>query len=231
MGAVYAVTDQDGTRYALKVLLDATDVTHTKRFLREATASAQIDSPHVAKVHDSGVLDDGSPFILMELLHGEDLADLVGARGPLPADEAIQLLLPVLDVLEQAHGKGMVHRDIKPANVFNATLPDGTRCVKLLDFGISKPALTGVAPMTQLTQTGTVLGSPDYMAPEQLVSSSDVDARTDIWAIGVTLHELLTGQGAFGGTTLAELITAIMRDAPRPSDKRVRTCIPSSRRS
>ncbi len=215
MGAVYAVTDTDGASYAVKVLLDLSDETMTKRFVREAQATARLAGENVARIYGSGTLADGTPYLLMELLRGEDLADLVHRRGALSVQEAVSYVLEVSGVLGEAHALGMVHRDIKPANLFVATRPDGTRCAKLLDFGISKPALNTVAPVTQLTQNGTILGTPQYMAPEQLLSSTDVDARADIWAIGVTLQELLTGCSAFRGDTLAEVVTAIMRDPPR----------------
>lgn len=216
MGAVYAVRDASGAAYALKVLLDASNELLRKRFVREGKAAAALSSAHATRVFGSGTLDDGAPYLLMELLAGEDLWDVVHKRGPLSAQHAVDYILQAGEALTEAHRLGMVHRDIKPANLFLATQPDGTRCVKLLDFGISKTALSTVAPMTQLTQTGSVLGSPEYMSPEQLLSSSDVDARADVWSMGATLHELLSASNAFAGDTLAEIVTAIMRDAPRP---------------
>lgn len=220
MGAVYAVQDDHGQSFALKVLLDATDATLAKRFAREAQTTAKLSSQHVPRIWGTGILPDGSPYILMELLHGEDLAEMLARQGTLTAREMVVHVLQACDALAEAHRLGMVHRDIKPANLFVATLPSGERCVKLLDFGISKLALNPVAPMTQLTQTGSFLGSPEYMAPEQLLSSTDVDCRADLWALGVTMHELLAGTLPFQGDTVAELISSIMRDPPRSLRRR-----------
>ena len=227
MGAVYAARDErSGGSVALKVLLDTDDPTLRKRFLREAKIAATLTSEHVPRIFGTGELEDGTPYMLMELLEGEDLWDVVHRRGPLAPEQAVDYVLQAGEALREAHALGMVHRDVKPSNLFLATRADGTRIVKLLDFGISKPALSTTAPVTQLTQTGSVLGSPEYMSPEQLVSSSDVDGRSDIWSLGATLHELLTGHPAFAGNTLAEVVSAIMRDPPS-SLREVRPDTPS----
>ncbi len=218
MGAVYAARDPSGAPCALKILLDGDHPTLRKRFLREARAAARLSSEHATRVLDAGELADGTPYLVMELLVGRDLCDVLREDGPLAVADAIDFTLQAAEALGEAHRLGMVHRDIKPANLFLTTRADGSRCVKLLDFGLSKPALATLAPMTQLTQQGSMLGSPEYMSPEQLVSSADVDARADVWSLGATLHELLTGSPAFAGDTLTDVATSILREPPRPID-------------
>lgn len=216
MGVVYAARDPSGAEVALKVVLDASDEEMCKRFIREARAASALVSEHTTRVYASGTLDDGSPYMVMELLSGQDLHDFLLERGPLGVDDAIDVIAQVGDALGEAHELGMVHRDVKPANVFVRVRADGRLIAKLIDFGVSKTALGELAPVTQLTQMGTILGSPHYMSPEQLVSSSDVDARADIWSLGATLHEMLSGVGPFAGNTVAEVVSAVLRDPPHP---------------
>lgn len=216
MGYVVAARHETlGELYAVKLLVDADDETLRKRFMREARAAARITSAHIAKVFDVGEMHGGAVYMVMELLEGEDLDDRLVKQGPLAIDEAVGYLIQACEALSEAHGLGIVHRDIKPGNLFLAKTPSGRRMVKLLDFGISKDSVPGAQPVTKLTDVGDVLGSPLYLAPEQLVSSSDVDARADIWSLGVTLFELLTGKGAFDGATMTDLYTAILRHDPR----------------
>lgn len=185
------------------------------RFANEARSASRIQSEHVAKVLDVGALDSGEPYMVMEYLEGSDLSKWVRQRGPLAVPEAIDHLLQACEALAEAHVAGIVHRDLKPANLYLTRRADGSNCVKVLDFGISKAALAGDQPSSQhLTQTSSVLGTPGYMAPEQLRSSKHVDARTDIWAIGVILHELLTGRLAFQGSTVPEVYAAILASPP-----------------
>lgn len=187
------------------------------RFANEARSASRIQSEHVARVLDVGALDSGEPYMVMEYLEGADLAKLVKQRGPLAIDEAVDHLLQACEALAEAHVAGIVHRDLKPANLYLTRRADGSNCVKVLDFGISKASLAGDEPAAQnLTQTSSVLGTPGYMAPEQLRSSKHVDARTDIWALGVILHELLTGRLAFHGTTVPEVYAAILASPPEP---------------
>lgn len=214
MGVVYAVRDPAGAELALKIVLDASNEEMRKRFIREAQAAGALVSEHATRVYASGTLDDGAPYMVMELLTGQDLHDHLLAHGPLGVDDAIDVIKQVGDALGEAHELGLVHRDVKPANVFVRARADGRLVAKLIDFGVSKTALTELAPVTQLTQMGTILGSPHYMSPEQLVSSSDVDARADIWSLGATFHELLTGVGPFAGNTVAEVVSAVLRDPP-----------------
>jgi serine/threonine-protein kinase len=213
-----------GERVAIKLLRPE----HTmkldvvSRFFREARASVRVKSDHVVRVLDVGTTGDGSPFIVMEYLDGVDLAALIAGRGPLPVAVAVDYVLQACDAIAEAHGLGIVHRDIKPSNLFLTTDRGGGPCIKVLDFGISKALTDGEV---DLTQTQTVLGSPQYMAPEQMRSSRRVDARTDVWALGVTLHELLTGRAPFESPAMAELCAMILQDDP-PKMAAVRPDVP-----
>jgi serine/threonine-protein kinase len=218
MGAVFAAHHELLQQsVALKVMLaEAADSDQAGvRFLNEARAAARIEGDHVARVLDVGLLPDGAPYIAMELLDGSDLAHLIAARGPLPGPEAVDYVLQALQALAQAHALGIVHRDLKPANLFLARRRDGSQVVKVLDFGISKAIdpLSGMSPST-LTRSSSLLGSPLYMAPEQLRSAKKVDQRADVWAVGVILFELLAGRPPFDGQTLAEVFAAILERQP-----------------
>ncbi len=199
---------------AIKILRASDEPTLGERFLREARAASQIGSQHVARVFDVGSLGDGTPYMVMELLQGCDLDQLVAQEGPLPVARAVAYVLQACEALSEAHSVGIVHRDLKPANLFLAQRPDGSEIIKLLDFGISKQLANATTSPSALTATNSILGSPQFMAPEQLVSSRDVDLRADIWSLGVVLHELLTGSPAFPAVTVAEMYTAILRDDP-----------------
>lgn len=200
-----------GQRLAIKLMRADADPVWRRRFLREAQAASRIESEHVARVFDVGVTEEGVPFLVMEYLEGRDLAEVI-ADGPLSIEDALTFTIHACRALGAAHDLGIVHRDVKPANLFLTRRDDGRPCVKLLDFGISKHQLEiGCS----LTGTHAVLGSPQFMSPEQLASCRDVDPRADVWSLGATLFELLTGEHVFEGTSLAELCTAIMRDAPR----------------
>jgi serine/threonine-protein kinase len=187
------------------------------RFRKEARAVAAIQSEHVARVLDAGHLGDGTPFMALELLEGDDLEQVLQKRPwPLPTREVIDWILQALEGLAEVHALGMVHRDLKPANLFLARLRDGDSIVKILDFGISKQC--GLDLLSQsasnLTATSTIVGSPMYMAPEQLRDAKRVDARADIWAIGAVLYELLAGRPPFWAENIAQLICAVLHDAP-----------------
>jgi len=184
------------------------------RFANEARSAGKIQSEHVARVLDVGVLDDGSPYMVMEYLEGTDLAGLIRQRKGLPGPEAIEYVLQACEALAEAHVAGIVHRDLKPANLFLTRRADGSPCVKVLDFGISKAALSSDPAGHALTRTSAVLGSPSYMAPEQLKSARQADPRTDIWALGIILHELMTGEVAFRADTVPELYVSILQAAP-----------------
>jgi serine/threonine-protein kinase len=185
-----------------------------QRFAREARAAAKIRGEHVARVIDVGDLPSGSPYIVMEYLDGEDLARRLHERGPLPIAETVGYMLQACEALAEAHAAGIVHRDLKPPNLFLARSA-GRATVKVLDFGISKTLEEDAVTGRNLTSTSMVMGTPHYMSPEQLRSSRDVDARSDIWALGVVLFELLAGEPPFDGENTTAIITAIVLDEPR----------------
>lgn len=216
MGVVVAARNLErDQQVAIKVLRGQASTIWRKRFLREARAASRIDNEHVARVFDVARLDDGTLYMVMELLKGRDLSDIVHEEGALSVEDTVRYGLQACAALEAAHAVGIVHRDVKPANLFLTRRDDDSPCIKLLDFGISKEAgaETMIVPGS-LTGTHAVLGSPQFMSPEQLVSSRDVDARTDIWSLGATLFELLTCVPPFPQESLAELYSAILRDPP-----------------
>lgn len=211
VSAIHETLDE---RVALKFLLPEAlqSKEAVERFLREARAAVKIRSEHVARVTDVGTLDSGSPYMVMEYLDGVDLARYVESVGPLPVQEAVEYVLQACEALAEAHALGIVHRDLKPANLFRTVRADGTPAIKLLDFGISKI----VTPDASITRTSSMMGSPLYMAPEQMTSAKHVDARADVWALGIILHELLAGEVPFGGETIPELCAKILTEPPRP---------------
>jgi serine/threonine-protein kinase len=219
MGVVVAAKHMHlDQRVALKFLLPdlATNAETVARFAREARAAVKIQSEHVGRVIDVGTLDSGSPYMVMEYLEGSDLSDVLRSRGPLPWQEAIDYVLQACEAIAEAHVSGIVHRDLKPANLFLIRRADGSPCIKVLDFGISKALESDGRSGPALTQTSALMGSPKYMSPEQLKSSRDVDARTDIWALGIILYELLSGEGAFRADTAPQLYVSIIQDPPQP---------------
>jgi serine/threonine-protein kinase len=185
-----------------------------ERFSREARAAAKIRSEHIANVFDVGTLPDGTPFIVMEYLAGKDLADYLHQEGALPIDVAVEYIMQACEALAAAHAHGIVHRDIKPENLFLTQQAQGMSMIKVLDFGISKIALP--RGKRDLVRTQMALGSPVYMSPEQIRRSDQVDARSDIWAVGCVLFELLTGVTAFDEPSLLELSAAILEREPVP---------------
>lgn len=185
-----------------------------ERFAREARAAAKIRSEHIANVFDVGTLDDGTPYIVMEYLAGKDLADYLHQEGALPISVAVEYIMQACEALAAAHAHGIVHRDIKPENLFLTQQAQGMAIIKVLDFGISKIALP--RGKRDLVRTQMALGSPVYMSPEQIRRSDQVDARSDIWAVGCVLFELLTGVTAFDEPSLLELSAAILEREPVP---------------
>ncbi|HEX4512876.1 MAG TPA: serine/threonine-protein kinase [Polyangiaceae bacterium] len=236
MGVVVVATHaQLDERVAIKLLLpEALQNAETvARFQREARAAVRIKSEHVARVIDVGTVDydphvgaqlqaelgvplaPGAPFMVMEYLEGQDLSGVLRASGPLSVADAVAYLAQAIEAIAEAHSLGIIHRDLKPSNLFLTRRPDGTPLVKVLDFGISKangPNMTDAG----MTTTSAVLGSPMYMAPEQMIASREVDGRTDVWSLGVVLYQLLTGRGPFNGTTMTELCARILQEPHAP---------------
>ena len=214
MGVVVAARHmQLDEQVALKFLLPEALANQdaVRRFEREARAAVKIKSEHVARVTDVGTLESGSPFMVMEYLSGNDLGDYLSQKGPLGAEEAVESVLQACEAIAEAHSMGIIHRDLKPANLFRIVRADGTPSIKVLDFGISK-----VQGDHAMTHTSSMMGSPQYMSPEQMTAAKTVDARADIWAMGVILLELLTGKTPFDGDTIPELCVAILHSEPPP---------------
>jgi len=203
---------------AVKIL--SPDLPHTptivERFLTEAKAAAKVDCPNVARVMDVGTLKSGLPYMVMERLDGCDLEELLRLEGQLAIGDAVDYVLQALAGLAHAHTLGIIHRDLKPANLFLAHQPDGTAIIKILDFGIAK-----LDHGNRMTKAGQAVGSPTYMSPEHIRASDHVDHRTDIWAMGVVLYELLTGQPPIEEDGVGETIAAVLaRRAPFARTKR-----------
>ena len=225
MGVVVLATHlQLDERVAIKFLLpQALQMPEAvARFAREARAAVKIKSEHVARVTDVGTLDTGCPYMVMEYLHGRDLAQVVQDRGPLPIEEAVDCLLQACEAIAEAHALGIVHRDLKPSNLFLTHRADGSACVKVLDFGISKTTgMAGSGPDLGMTRTTAVMGSPLYMSPEQMASARNVDVRTDIWALGAILFELCTGQVPFAADTMPQLCAMVLQEPAPPLRNRL----------
>jgi len=186
-----------------------------ERFRREARAAAKVHSEHVVRVFDIGLLEDRTPYMVMELLEGSDLGQELQQRGPFPLGEAVDCILQALDAIAEAHAAGIVHRDLKPSNLFRAEQRDGTRIIKVLDFGISKLLGAPESRAAALTHSRSFVGSPLYTSPEQLCSARDVDTRADIWSLGAILYELLTGRPPYSGESLPELCVAVLSEVPQ----------------
>jgi serine/threonine protein kinase len=216
MGVVFvARQDRLDRRVAIKFLLPEamSSPSAVARFERESRAAAALLSDHATRVHDVGHLASGEPYMVMELLLGEDLAVMLQRRGPLPVPEVIDIVVQVCDAIAEAHSIGVVHRDLKPANIFLVKRPNGKPIVKVLDFGISKARGTTGA---SLTGSASLMGSPHYMSPEQVREARTVDGRADIWALGVTLYELLTGRPPFPAQAIGETCAQILTLEPDP---------------
>jgi len=218
MGFVVAANHIElGEKVALKFL--RTDCLSNQelvgRFSREARASVKIKSEYVARVFDVGSLPNGAPFIVMEYLDGKDLYEVVHENGPLPIRTATEYMMQACEALAVAHAAGIVHRDVKPENLFLTKRATGMDIIKVLDFGISKVALTGSVfdSNIPLIKTMMPMGSPVYMSPEQIRASSDIDSRTDIWSLGCVLFELLTGHAPFEAPSITLLTATILEQA------------------
>jgi serine/threonine-protein kinase len=209
-----------GERVAIKFLLPHAlarpDV--VKRFMQEGQAAAKMKSEHIARVRDVGTLDSGAPYLVMEYLDGEDLGAVLRVKRTLPVDVAVGYILQACEALADAHAAGVIHRDLKPGNLFLTRKNDGTPVIKIIDFGISKVGVTGdgLPPIGngEMTETAMMMGSPLYMAPEQMASARDVDGRSDIWSLGIILHTLLTGQPPFKAASVMQVYELIIAGAP-----------------
>jgi hypothetical protein len=211
-GTVVAATHLElRTAVALKILKPefVEDAEIVDRFLREARAVAGLHTDHVCRIMDVNRTPEGTPYIVMELLEGTDVGALI-RRQPLPVATAVDYVLQALIALAEAHPRQIIHRDLKPPNLF---VVGGSQMVKVLDFGIAK-----AADELRLTQSGIWLGSPQYMSPEQMMTPRDVDARTDIWSIAVTLYHMIAGALPFPSAQPAELAVMITSHPPRPLD-------------
>jgi serine/threonine protein kinase len=192
------------------------------RFLTEARAAARLDGPHVARVMDVGTLASGLPYMVMERLDGCDLEELLRREKRLAIPDAVDYALQALEGLAQAHALGIIHRDLKPANIFLARQADGTSTIKILDFGIAK---VRKKKGPSVTVDGEVVGSPKYMSPEHIRNAERVDHRTDIWAMGVVLYELLAGRPPFDADGMAEMFAEVLNTVP-PAPSTIRSEIP-----
>jgi serine/threonine-protein kinase len=192
------------------------------RFVREARAAVRIRSEYVARILDVGELANGAPFIVMEYLDGSDLSAILKTSGPLPIEVAVEYVLQACEAIAEAHSLGIIHRDLKPANLFLSKRADGSPSVKVIDFGISKVAARegDVAADIEMTQTAMMMGSPLYMAPEQMRSARSVDARADIWSLGGILHALLTGSPPFRAESVMLVYELILEGVPPLRSKR-----------
>src|SRR6185503_5697767 len=231
MGVVVAALHLElDQRVALKFLLpaSASKPDLIARFSREARAAAKIKSEHVVRVMDVGSLENGTPYIVMEYLEGADLNTALAEKGSLPIPVAVDYMLEACVAIAEAHAAGIVHRDLKPGNLFLTRKSDGTEMIKVLDFGISKSPVS-ITESSEgkngvVTKTSEVFGSPLYMSPEQLKSSRSVDARADLWALGVILFELVSGRSPFDRGSVAEIFGAILHEEP----PRLRQALPGA---
>jgi len=227
MGVVVAATHVDlDQRVAIKFLREVSPEA-LARFQREARLLVKLKSPHVARVFDVGALEDDTPYIVMEHLDGSDLSSVIGARGRLPYEEAIDYVLQASEAVAEAHAHGMVHRDLKPANLFLAKGPGTTTTVKVLDFGVSKILDDRISDEERtrggdLTNEGVALGSPGYMSPEQMTSARSVDVRSDIFSLGALLYRLIAGQAPFKGNSVVTILAAMATQSLAP----IRSIVP-----
>jgi serine/threonine protein kinase len=203
----------------------ARDKESVLRFSREAAAGANVKSPHVVQVLDHGAAPDGTPFIVMELLEGSDLAAYCEKNAPISLPEVDHVISQTSKALARAHERSIVHRDIKPQNIFLTNVGGGELFVKVLDFGIAKASWLQRG-ISSATKTGTLMGSPHYMSPEQMIGAKGIDYRTDLWALGVVAFECMTGQKPFDAEAIGGLAVAICSD-PLPVPSRINPTLPT----
>jgi serine/threonine-protein kinase len=229
MGVVYAATQLGLDRLvAVKVvrgeLMNKPQA--AARLVREARSLATLRSPHVAQVIDVGT-HEGAPFFVMELLRGKTVHELVSKGGQVPVQQAADITIQACHALGEAHRHGIVHRDVKPSNLFLSEDDAGATVLKVIDFGVSKARLFDPTETSAETESGALLGSPSFMSPEHVRSSSDVDGRTDIWSLGVILYYMLAAKKPFEAESLLELMTLIVHE-PAPSLMRARPDLPNA---
>lgn len=217
MGSVWVAWDRTlQVEVALKVVRGGAEAdTSGERLLREARATALLRHPAVVRVFDFGANEGRDPFIVMELLEGESMGARLLREGPFGAVRALRLLLPIIDGLDAAHATGVVHRDLKPDNLFLARDERGRVRPKVVDFGIAK-VNHGGGLTAKLTRGGSLLGTPEFMAPEQARGDEGADARTDVWALSVSLYELVSGRLPFVGSNYNAVLRSILEHRPRP---------------
>jgi eukaryotic-like serine/threonine-protein kinase len=219
MGVVLAARHVNlGERVAVKLMRHeaASNPQAVARFVREARAAARLESAHVARVSDVGILDDLRPYMVMEYLDGTDLERLLWSTGPFDPRDTADYVLQAAEAIAEAHSLGIVHRDLKPSNLFLTRRRDRTPHVKVLDFGISKVADMSLPGGDHVATTSSLMGSPMYMSPEQMLSTRDVDGRSDIWSLGVIMYELLCGSPPFVAETLPQVCGLVLQRAPAP---------------
>jgi len=227
MGVVYVARHtRTDRRYAVKVLRGegALDVESVLRFRREAKAMMSLAHVGIVSVHDSDQTDDGVPFIVMDLLEGESLADRLARVGVPPWETARTLFLEIAAAVSAAHAQGVLHRDLKPANVFLARVPGAPERAVVLDFGLAR--MTDASNTAKLTSTGAILGTPQYMSPEQALGEP-LDVRTDVYSLGALLFEVVSGHPPFEGPTAAVAIARLLTEPPPDLSRRARTAIPT----
>jgi serine/threonine protein kinase len=216
MGVVYEAEHAHiGKRVALKLLNQefSKNTEAIERFQQEAKIAGTIGHLNICEVMDFGVTEDGLPYLVMEFLEGESLADILEREVKLPVDVAMGIIYQILDGLEEVHAKGILHRDLKPENVFITNVKGHGLVVKLLDFGISKIMKPGSESM-RLTKTGAMVGTPYYMSPEHIRARSDLDQRADLYSCGVIFYEMITGEVPFKGSGYSQIIAAILEETP-----------------
>ena len=221
MGEVYSADPIGaGQRVAVKILRQEylAEPVVLSRFLEEAQVCMRLIHPNIVRMHESATAEDGSPYLVMELLDGVPLGAYTDNGGRVPVQQAVPILQGILAGLAAAHAQGIVHRDLKPDNAFLTRAPDGTFVVKVLDFGIAK-VMEAAGGMGNRTRTGMLLGTPGYMSPEQIKNARDVDQRADLWSAGVMFYEMLTGRVAFPAPTEYARLTAVLASEPEPVER------------
>jgi eukaryotic-like serine/threonine-protein kinase len=234
MGIVYLAEHEEiGQWVAIKFLLEAAKNPQAfARFKREARVMAKIKNKHAVRIVDVGQLNEDTPYIVMEYLEGRDLSTVMKSNGPMPIPMACDVAMQVAEALASAHAAGVVHRDLKPSNIFLSPLADGSQHVTVIDFGVAKLRSGSEdgkedGKKEEVTHTSMLIGSPRYMSPEQVSASRNVDHRADVWALGVILQEMLTGQRVFKGEGIGLLLAAIAAQ-PAPPIQSLLPAIPGS---